>query len=267
MLISDYHVHSHFSGDCSFPMEEVIREAIQKKIHNLCFTEHHDIDFPYTSINWELDFNNYMTSIRQFKEAYKDNINIYTGIELGVQPHLYERLKSIATGYPFDYVLLSNHLADGMDPYDPEFYRERSKWESYSSFFRATLENIKSYQDYDALAHLDYAIRYAPYEVKQYEAAEFGDIIDEILITLIHNGKGLEVNTAGYKLGLNSPHPPFWVLKRYQELKGEIITLGSDAHKPEHLAYRFHEAIEGLKSIGFKYYTIFNRRKPEFIRL
>ena len=48
---------------------------------------------------------------------------------------------------------------------------------------------------------------------------------------------------------------------------GEIITVGSDGHKPEHLAYDFHKVPSILKEAGFHYYTIFKNRKPEFIKL
>ena len=52
-------------------------------------------------------------------------------------------------------------------------------------------------------------------------------------------GKGIEVNTAGFKYGLGHPNPTEAVLLRYHELGGEILTLGADAHAPEHVAYAF----------------------------
>ena len=91
--------------------------------------------------------------------------------------------------------------------------------------------------------------------------------IDEILKTLILKNIGLECNTAGFKYGLGFPNPHMDILKRYRELGGEIITVGSDGHKPEHLAYDFHKVPDILKEAGFSYYTIFKERKPEFIKL
>ena len=93
------------------------------------------------------------------------------------------------------------------------------------------------------------------------------DTLDEILKTLIHNGIGLECNTAGFKYGLGQPHPSMEILKRYKDLGGELLTLGSDAHAPCHIAYDFQKASDLLKTCGFKYYTIFKERKPEFISL
>jgi len=50
-------------------------------------------------------------------------------------------------------------------------------------------------------------------------------------------------------------------------LGGEIITIGSDAHKPENICGYFNRAEEVLKECGFKYYTIFEKRVPEFKKL
>ena len=57
------------------------------------------------------------------------------------------------------------------------------------------------------------------------------------------------------------------MLKRYHELGGEIITVGADAHKPEHVAYDFDKVSNILKDAGFIYYTVFENRVPAFIKL
>ena len=49
-----------------------------------------------------------------------------------------------------------------------------------------------------------------------------------------------------------------------KSLGGEIITVGSDAHKAEHIGYEFEIAGELLKSCGFRYYTEFENRKAVF---
>ena len=95
----------------------------------------------------------------------------------------------------------------------------------------------------------------------------YADYIDEILRYLIEHGKGLEVNTAGFKYGLGFAHPHPDILKRYKELGGEIITIGADGHKPEHIAYDFYKISAILKGCGFKNYTEFRKRKPIFRQL
>ena len=117
------------------------------------------------------------------------------------------------------------------------------------------------------IGHLDYVVRYGKSREKEYSYTDYADIIDEILKLLIEKEKGLEVNSAGLKYGLPFAHPHPDVLNHYRELGGEIITIGADAHKPEHIAYDFAKAEEILKSCGFKYYTEFFEQKPVFKQL
>ena len=91
--------------------------------------------------------------------------------------------------------------------------------------------------------------------------------MDAILRLLIEKGKGIEINTGGWKAGLAETNPCRDVLRRYRELGGEIITMGSDAHTPEYIGYRFADAKEALKACGFRYFTVFRERRPVFMRL
>ena len=114
---------------------------------------------------------------------------------------------------------------------------------------------------------MDYMVRYGETKEKEYSYQRYADVIDEILKTIIAKGKGIELNTAGLKYGLPFAHPHPDVLKRYRELGGEIITVGADGHRPDHIAYDFYKVSDILKSCGFKYYTEFSDRKPVFKQL
>ncbi len=129
------------------------------------------------------------------------------------------------------------------------------------------LDYIKAVEDFDALGHLDYIVRYGKEQQKFYSYRQFADEIDEILKYLIANGKALELNMAGMKYGLGFAHPHPDILKRYKELGGEMVTVGSDAHRPEHIAYAYEKAGEILKECGFGYYTEFIKRKPQSIQI
>lgn len=97
-----------------------------------------------------------------------------------------------------------------------------------------------------------------------YEA--YADIIDG-LRKLISMGKGIEVNTAGFKIRAGTSKLTEAVLLRYHELRGEILTLGADAHVPEHVAYAFDRLPQILRHAGFRYFTVFTGRKPDFLPL
>ena len=92
-------------------------------------------------------------------------------------------------------------------------------------------------------------------------------MIDEILRLLIEKGKGIEINTGGFKYGLGHPNPCEEILARYRELGGEIITIGADAHTPDKIGYAFDKAADVLRECGFSYYAVFKNRRPVFHKL
>ena len=169
--------------------------------------------------------------------------------------------------YHFDFVIGSVHSIRRSDIAFGEIFKSYSDEEVYHMTLEETLEDVKLYDDFDTLGHLDYMTRYGRTREKEYSYQKYSEIIDEILKVLIHKGKGLELNMAGLKYGLPYAHPHKDVLKRYKELGGEIITIGADGHKPEHIAYDFHKVKEILNECGFAYYTEFKERKPVFCQL
>jgi len=266
-MLSDYHLHSHFSGDCQVPMAEMIKQAIDLGLHRLCFTDHHDIDFPSETIDFTLDIPAYIKLLEQYKAQYSSSIQLLTGIELGMQMHLHQALDQVIKTYPFDFVIASQHLAQGQDVYQKDFFQSHTKKEGYDLYFQDMLNNITAFDNFDVYGHLDYIVRYGHFKDKSMKLEDYQDIIDSILKTLIEKGKGIEVNTSGYKYLGHRPHPHPDIIKRYYDLGGEIITLGSDAHLAANIASDFDIAKELLISLGFKYFTTFVERKPEFHRL
>ena len=136
-----------------------------------------------------------------------------------------------------------------------------------TSYFEAILKNVTIHNDYDVYGHIDYVVRYGKESKEEFLYTYYADILDSILMTLIEKGKGIEVNTSGFKYDIGGLHPHISILKRYKELGGEILTIGSDAHETRHLAYKFDKAGSILRDCGFKHYTVFKDRKPEFLSL
>ena len=269
-ILTDFHTHSYFSGDCDTPMESMIIKAVSLDMTHLCFTEHLDLDYPVRegeNINFDLNTRKYREEFLILKEKYKKDIHLLWGVELGLQNHIYPSLHTYVQENPFDFVIASSHLCDSADPYYPDFFENKNEDEVYAIYFSSILENVKNFSDYDVYGHLDYIVRYGPTKDARYSYEKYRDIFDSVLKTVIENGKGIEVNTGGIKYGLKDLHPCTAVLKRYKELGGEIITIGSDAHTPENLLHHFSRAKSILEECGFKYYTVFQERKPEFIRL
>lgn len=262
---ADFHMHTSFSTDSEMHPEDVIKQAIRLGLHTICITDHEDMDFPEEG--FRVDFEKYFEVLPELQEKYREQINVRIGVELGLQPHLKEQLEKVANTYPFDFIIGSVHVLDGVDPHCGKYFAVRSDEAGFREAFERTLDNLQKIKCFDVLGHMDYVVRYGHEKATHYSCSRYADVIDEILRTLIQDGKGLELNTAGLKYGIGFAHPHSDVLKRYRELGGEIITVGSDAHRPEHLAYEFATAKQILLDCGFKYYTEFAARKPYFCAL
>lgn len=263
----DCHLHSNFSSDSETPVVDQIERAIALKIPQICLTDHHDLDMPENLMPFLLDTDRYFQVLRDLQNVYRGRIRIRIGVELGLQPHLGADYREYVARYPFDYVIGSTHLIDRVDPYYPEYFEGRSEKEAHRIYFEEVIKNLTAFADFDALGHLDYIVRYGPEKNQHYCWQEFGDQIDVILRFLLEHDIALECNTAGYKAGLGHPNPTEGILMRYRELGGEKVTLGSDGHRPEHVGFAFSSIGEVLKSCGFRYYTVYEERKPRFLPL
>ena len=277
MIQADMHMHTWFSTDSEACPCDMADEAVRKGLKTICFTDHFDKDDLEWGEEGIFDVDAYFVEMQKLQEEYAGKLNIRIGIELGLRTYLKDYYEELTKKYPFDFVIGSVHNvpykkdAEGnilyTDPAAEKLFTDRTDKEAYRLMMETTLENVRTSDCFQTLGHLDYVVRYGKSREKEYSYTDYADIIDEILKLLIEKEKGLEVNSAGLKYGLPFAHPHPDVLKRYRELGGEIITIGADAHKPEHIAYDFAKAEEILKSCGFKYYTEFFEQKPGFKQL
>ena len=277
MIQADMHMHTWFSTDSEACPRDMADEAVRKGLKTICFTDHFDKDDLEWGEEGIFDVDAYFVEMQKLQEEYAGKLNIRIGIELGLRTYLKDYYEELTKKYPFDFVIGSVHNvpykkdAEGnilyTDPAAEKLFTDRTDKEAYRLMMETTLENVRTSDCFQTLGHLDYVVRYGKSREKEYSYTDYADIIDEILKLLIEKEKGLEVNSAGLKYGLPFAHPHSDVLKRYRELGGEIITIGADAHKPQHIAYDFAKAEEILKSCGFKYYTEFFEQKPVFKQL
>ena len=276
-ILYDTHMHSSFSTDSDTPAQTMVTQALDLNLRGICFTDHMDLDyppfyFPEDPSAFAADPDEVLQEIRRLREQFgasDPEFHIGFGLEFGMQPHLGARFSDIANRLPLDFVIASQHLVGGLDPYYPEVWEGHTTDNLIRAYYEEMLSNLKTMDQWDTLAHLDYIIRYIPHRgsllFDSYEA--FPDLIDEILLYVISCGKCLEVNTAGYKYGLGQPNPAPSILRRYYELGGRRITIGADAHAPEHIAIGFDEVRKLLLSIGYERYTVFRSRVPEELPL
>lgn len=266
-MLSDFHMHTQFSGDSETPARDMIERCIALGMKTMCVTDHYDLDFPEEPNVFLFEFPRYFETMQSLRERYQSKIDIRIGVELGLQPHLQKQLTKIVSRYPFDFIIGSSHVVDRCDPYYAAYFEDKSEEEAYRRYFQTMPDNLAAFSDVDVYGHLDYIVRYGPTKDTNYSYEQYQDCLDAALNACIQHGIGLELNTGGLARGMRHPHPHPDILKRYKELGGEIVTIGSDAHAPERIAYAFDNGKSILKACGFSYYTIFKQRKPEFIKL
>ena len=267
-ISADYHLHSSFSTDSDASMDEMIRQGISQGLKAMCFTEHNDFDYPpapdLPEESFLLNPDSYLYDLLRSREKYGGQIGLFFGVEIGLQPHLTQQNTALATAHDYDFIIASSHICNGKDPYYPSFFEGRSVEDAYREYFESILENLQTFSQFDVYGHLDYVVRYSPSRDEGYTYETYRELLDEILRKIISMGKGIEINTSALAAGMSETNPCRAVLKRYRELGGEIITVGSDAHDPSRIAYGFDRAAGILQECGFHFYTTFERRKPSF---
>ena len=269
-ILWDCHTHTSFSADSDTPMEEMVLQAVRCGLSGICFTEHLDPDYPLTPDNLDfsyLDTDNYQKEFQHLKEKYRGQISLEFGIETGLQPHLEGFYRDYLREHVFDFIIGSSHIVHGHDPYYPDFFQGRRENECYMEYLESILENLAVFDHMNVYGHIDYIVRYGPNKNSCYSYGRYQDILDAILRILIQKGIGIELNTGGFYYGLGEPNPCTDIIRRYRQMGGEIITIGSDAHATDKIAFAFDKAAAILQTCGFSYYTVFHGRKPEFIPL
>ena len=258
----DYHVHTNNSFDGKVPMAEQCQKAIEIGIKEIVFTEHYDLNPQDSSLGF-FNYEKYSREIEECRQKYGDKLLIKKGLELG-EAHLYTaEHESYLKDKDFDFFLGSVHFL-GDILLDADFgLPER---DLYLKYFSEVLELARK-GEYHTLGHVDVLKRYVPFHFNKFLAVEYEEIIREILKAAIDRGKGIEINTSGFRQGFSEPLPSIEILKWFHELGGEIITIGSDAHNAKHLGQGLEKGIDILRNVGFKAISTFSQGKVNFIKV
>lgn len=261
----DLHNHSEFSFDSETPIEENIIAAIDKGLKYISVTDHLDLIKVTDDYRDGIDIPGYFEKVKLLKEKYNGKINILYGIEVGIQPETAKLNDEITKQFDFDFILGSIHSLKQEDIYLANLYERYEPKELFKLYYGEMLKAVKMTKNFDVLGHIDYIDRYAPNHNMVPPITDNKEIIIEILKYLIDNNKGFEINTAGIRAGLDYMHPTPEILKWYKELGGEIITIGSDAHRKGDIGAGVFEACNMLENLGYTGVYIFENRVPKKI--
>jgi histidinol-phosphatase (PHP family) len=262
MIPQDYHIHTDFSCDCRLTMLEMCRAAVEKGIPEIGFTDHFDL-VPQDPCSAYFQADAWWEELARCRDAFRKSLTIRAGIEIG-EGHLFKHeVRQLYEAYPWDYSLGSLHWVGSGLVFDREFF-DRPAEEVYRSYF-SELGRMAKEADFDVLAHMDVVKRYGydaygPFDPKAYE-----NEIRATLRTLAARGKALEVNTATLRRSVDETSPSVDVMRWFREEGGRWVTIGSDAHRAEHLGDGLEQALREVISAGFQSLASFHQRSPSVI--
>lgn len=259
----DFHMHSRVSFDGHDTGEAMALAAQAAGLKEICFTDHLDYDPLGTMPDLAFDTAVYNT---EYDRLEIPGLKIRRGMEFGMTRDNAAQFRQDLQRRPFDFVLGSIHFVDDLDVYFDEFWQGKTVFEAERRCLEATLDCVRIHDDFDVLAHLTYISKtHAHPAPRPLPYGEHREIIDEILRTLAEKGKGLELNTSGMdRCGGFLPTADFF--RRFRELGGQIVTVGSDAHRCNRVGQYSFDACDVLKDI-FGYACTFQDRKPIFHKL
>lgn len=255
----DTHVHTEFSEDSTMKIQEVVEKSRELNL-GVIITEHMDLNY-YDNIRFRFDIEGYFKKYSSFR-----NNNILLGVEIGMSEKYNKDYEDISMKFPFDYIIGSVHDVYDIDLYYADkLYKTTSKKEFYEEYFKYMVKSINDHPFIDSLGHIDYICRYAKYDDNEIYYEEFKEFIDEVLKVLIDKGICIELNTRRLREKSASDNL-IKIYKRFSELGGKYITVGSDAHNSNSIAENFDIAEEIMEYCNLKA-VYFKNRKMEFDRM
>ncbi len=259
----DFHMHTRVSFDGHDTGLAMAVAAKNAGLQEICFTDHLDYD-PLEQMGvMAFDTDVYRA---EYDGLSVEGLTIRRGMEFGMTADNREQLLKDLERYPFDFVLGSIHFVDDLDVYFEPFWADKSVFQAERRYLEATLECVKIHDDFDVLAHLTYIAKtHAHPAPRAVPYGEHRELVDEILKELVRKGKGLEMNSSGVdRCGGFLPTADYFL--RFRELGGEIVTIGSDAHRCDRVGQYSKDACQILREI-FGYVCTFEGRKPVFHKL
>ena len=259
----DFHMHSRVSFDGHDTGEAMAKAALTAGLREICFTDHLDYDPLGKMEVMAFDTDAYNA---EYDALEVPGLTIRRGMEFGMTADNVAQFREDLKRRSFDFVLGSIHFVDDLDVYFQEFWADKTVFDAERRYLEATLECVRIHDDFDVLAHLTYIAKSPSHSTPRpvpFDAHR--ELIDEILRVVAGKGKGLELNTSGMdRCGGFLPTADYF--RRFKELGGEIVTIGSDAHTVQRVGQYAFDACSVFRDI-FGYVCTFENRRPIFHKL
>ena len=275
MIFCDYHIHTNFSFDADkdATVDAICKAAIKKGLTHIAITDHLDVNYKYDYPKIHYDAKGAREAILAAKEKYKDKLSLSYGIELGQAHHYPEDTKAILDENKFEFVISSLHNIRSM----PDFYfyfkdnkdvPEEKTHKIYDKCLDEIIEGLELFGDrINTIGHITYMHRYLAECGLDLDFSQHEEKLEALFKLIIQKGVALELNTSTYYKGLGFTLPTYELMKKYYDMGGRLITVGSDAHTPENVGKGILDAIEELKKIGFDSLVCMRDGKTEIIKI
>lgn len=261
--IVDFHVHTDNSYDGNHSATFICERAEFNNLRAIAFTDHCEVDRCVRDFAHERAVFQTFFEIAKVRSAFRGKLLVLNGIELGQPSYAPEIADRILKSQKFDVVIGSIHnLRNGYDPYYQDSFTEKEVHEFLKEYFYEMIKMCE-WGDFDVLAHLTYPMRY--FFSQSHISVDLNDYkseVDEILRLIAKKNIALEINTAGLRQPLKKLQPETDVVRRFRELGGKFISVGSDAHYASDLAKGIPEAYKSAVDAGFNSITLFQNRAP-----
>ena len=278
-MLIDCHTHTHNSFDAeNDTVKQRCERAIMLNMTAMAVTdhceanrfypmEHYGVSEPSENdvYNYKKDYENSVAEVTAARDEYKNRLNLICGVELGQATDDEKVADIILADKRVDFIIGSMHELPGREDF---YFLDYSKLdtdklmeENFNEIYKLCRQD-----KFDVLGHLTYSLRYIEGEQGiKVDILKYKDIIAEIFSVIIHNKKGIEINTSGLRQKYGKTFPSLEYIKLYKDLGGKIITLGSDCHCTADLGAGIAEGIEIAKRAGFEKAAYYINHQPHFI--
>lgn len=266
------HIHTEYSHDCTTPVEEMCRAAIEKGFSGIAITDHCNAD-TCISDNAYRKILKSGEEARRLNQKYNGVLSVMAGVEMSDVLRKPDYAKRLIKALQPDCVIMSVHNIMRKNPTEHlsrmDFgSMDEGEIDSVIKVYFSELLRAAKETDYDICAHLTLPFRYINGKYgKKADVSKCMPEIKKVLSVLIDRNKALEINTSNFSGSLRDFMPSENIVALYREMGGKLVTIGTDAHIPENIDSGFSDGIAMLKRLGFTSYFYYKNRRAVAITL
>jgi histidinol-phosphatase (PHP family) len=261
----DCHTHTRQSKDSQVSMRDYCERALALGVTHLAFTDHIDLDPADFSFGF-YDFARARGEFEVVRAEFGGRIELAFGVEISCQTSLLEDARRAIAGRPYDIVIGSVHILDGLGgdissrEVTPKMFERWGAEKIYEKYL-AEVEGSVECGLFDVIGHIGIPKRHGLPYMGEFDISRFEDRLERIARKIARSGVALEVNTSGLWQPPGETYPAAAFVRRYLAAGGERITVGSDAHALENVGRCVPEALEMLRGLGVKEITVYRNRE------